>query len=249
MLLLASLSAAPVAASDCQSGLKVGWETWEPFHYQDEQGQMRGYAVEVLNEMARRSQCKLVYLQRPWVRTLTELASGELDIAMEALKTPEREQYAYFSGPYSPTIIQLMYNMQRQKRWQVSALKDLTQYPGLRIGVARGDSFGKEIDAWLAKKPPGILVDVAPTMQANLQKLALNRVDLVFTSSLSAEAVLRDFKLKHIAPLPVSWAVEDAHFAYSKQGMDEATVAQLNAALEAMRKDGTLKQLMQLYRH
>lgn len=236
------------ASSACATGLKVGWDTWAPYHYQDRQGQMQGYAVQVLNEMSKRAACKVIYVQRPWKRTLIELGTGDVHIAMEMLPTAERVKVAYFSGPYSPTVIQLLYNSKIKQRGPIKSLKDLEKLAPLRIGVARGDSFGAEIDRWLAQAHRGIVIDVAPTMQSNLKKLNSNRVDLVFASSMSAAATLRELKLNHLKPIEHQWPIEDAHFAFSRAGVDEATFLKFQAALDQIRSDGTLAQLQQKYR-
>lgn len=248
-VVLSTLINVSVEAGSCLTSLKVSWDTWAPFHYQDAHGQMQGYAVQVLNEMAKRAQCKLSYVQRPWKRTLNELATGDVDLAMETLKTPEREQFALFSGPYSPTVIQLYHNTNSARAWNIRTVADLERYPGVRIGVARGDSFGSEIDQWLAQSHPGIVVDVAPTMQANLQKLAYGRIDLAFASSLSAIAVIKSLRLNTISPLAVGWTIEDAHFAFSKISVSDGDFQRMNQALESMRKDGKLAELVRLYRH
>lgn len=249
VIVLSAVLNGAVEAGSCATGLKVGWDTWAPFHYQDAQGQMQGYAVQVLNEMAQRAQCKLNYVQRPWKRTLIELATGDIDVAMEALKTPEREQSSNFSGPYSPTVVELYHNTRFPRVWNIRTLADLEQYQGTRIGVSRGDSFGPEIDQWLAQTHRGILIDVAPTMHANLQKLAYGRIDLVFASSLSAMAAIQSLRLNTISPLAVSWTIEDAHFAFSKISVSHEDFQRMNQALESMRKDGKLSELIRQYRH
>jgi polar amino acid transport system substrate-binding protein len=247
---LSMLLCLPLAQANslCTMGLKVGWDDWAPYHYKDRQGQLQGYAVHVLNEMSKRAACKVVYVQRPWKRTLIELGKGEVHIAMEALPTAERVKIAYFSGPYSPTVIQLLYNTNNKQHWPIKSLSDLEKLAPLRIGVPRGDSFGAEIDSWLAQNHRGIVIDIAPTVHSNLMKLSSNRVDLVFASSMSAAASLRELKLNHLKPIEHEWPIEDAHFAFSRAGVDEATFLKFQAALDAMRSDGTLQRLQQKYR-
>ncbi|MCX7206468.1 MAG: transporter substrate-binding domain-containing protein [Proteobacteria bacterium] len=166
------------AASPCQRPLMVGWDTWPPYHFKNEKGQMQGLAVEVLVELARRADCPLQFVQMPWKRTLSELSAGKVDLAMEVLKTPERERLIRFSWAYRPSSVHF-FARKNEGRWSFNTLADLSKLGRVALGVSRGDSFGAVLDQWLIAPPPNVSLDIAPTMEINLRKLQHGRVDLV----------------------------------------------------------------------
>jgi ABC-type amino acid transport substrate-binding protein len=70
------------------------------------------------------------------------MARQQLDVAMGALKTPERERFARFSAPYRRASFVLLSHKAAPgstDRWQgITHLADLCQQTGLRLGKLRG---------------------------------------------------------------------------------------------------------------
>ena len=114
-----------LAAEPCARALSVGWDNWPPYHYLSARQQLEGYSVAMLNEAARRAGRQLHYQQMPWPRTLLRLRTGLVDVAMGALKTPERERYALFVPAYNPATVRLWALREQQARWPVHRPEDL----------------------------------------------------------------------------------------------------------------------------
>jgi polar amino acid transport system substrate-binding protein len=236
------------AASPCQRPLMVGWDTWPPYHFKDEQGQMRGLAVEVLVELGRRADCPLQFVQMPWKRTLSELSAGKVDLAMEVLKTPERERLMQFSLPYRPSNVHF-FARKKEGRWSFNTLADLNKLGRVALGVSRGDSYGVVLDQWLIAPPPNVSLDIAPTMEVNLRKLQYGRVDLVLGDLFATQAALYDLKLAdQIVPLAQEWPTQDAYFAFSRISVGEPVFQAFQQALDGIIKDGGLKKIQLRYR-
>jgi polar amino acid transport system substrate-binding protein len=236
------------AASLCLRPLLVGWDVWPPYHFKDDQGQMQGLAVEVLIELGRRVHCPLQFVQMPWKRTLSELVAGKVDLAMEVLKTPERERGMRFSLPYRPSSVHF-FARKKEVRWSFNTLADLNQLGPVALGVSRGDSYGSVLDQWLKVPPPSVGVDVAPTMAVNLRKLQHGRVDLVLGDLFATQAALYDLKLAdEIVPLAQEWRTQDAYFAFSRISVTEPIFQAFQQALDGMIKDGSLKKIQLRYR-
>ncbi|WP_158020808.1 substrate-binding periplasmic protein [Chromobacterium sphagni] len=238
---LCVLCAPAMAAGLCPRPLSVGWDQWPPFHYRTTQGRMAGYAVEVLNAAAQRLGCTLEYRQTPWPRTLQQLQTGQLDIAMQALKTPARERFAWFASGYSPTFIRFWARAERVDRWKVRRLEDIGRLGPLTLGVTRGDSFGPQLDAWLRAPPANVRVEVGGELEGNLRKLQLGRVDLLLASGNAARGILSGLPAKPaVAPLALSWYVGDAYFVFSRGSVPEPLFRAFDGALREMKRDGTL---------
>ena len=77
----------------------MGWVDWQPFSYRNEQQQLRGLEVELLNAIFLRAGYQAKFSEMPWARVLHELKFGTVHLAMSANITAARQQYARFSPP------------------------------------------------------------------------------------------------------------------------------------------------------
>lgn len=102
----------------------MGWSSWHPFSFRDEQQQLQGLDIELLEAIFNRADFEARYIEMPWARTLRELEFGSLQMTMTANKTVQREQFARFSIPYRHESTVLIIRRQDKARWQGS-----TSYP------------------------------------------------------------------------------------------------------------------------
>ncbi len=61
-----------------QCVLKVGWEEWYPFIYKTA-GKFAGSEYDLLQRLASKAGCQLVYIEASWDDSLKMLAEGKLD--------------------------------------------------------------------------------------------------------------------------------------------------------------------------
>ncbi|OHX17699.1 hypothetical protein BI343_10635 [Chromobacterium amazonense] len=224
--------------------MSVGWDEWPPFHYLGRDEQVAGYSVALLNQAAARLGCSMNYQRLPWPRTLQQLRLGQLDAAMQALKTPEREAYACFVQGYSPTLVQLWARRDRMARWPVRKLEDLGRLGHLRLGVTRGDSYGDTLDHWLQAPPPSVSVDVGETLDGSFRKLQLGRIDLLLATSITAQReVARLPQSPQMVALPPKWLAGQAYYVFSRRSVSARQCRAFADALQAMRQDGTVARL------
>jgi PAS domain-containing protein len=98
MLVLAASLSAPVVLSS-PSTLKIGVGRIVPVAYFDENGTAVGFAVDVINEAARRE-----HISVSWVRIKKsfkeDLQSGRIDLLSAGMATEERKQMFYVSEPW-----------------------------------------------------------------------------------------------------------------------------------------------------
>ncbi len=91
----------PGAAFAATGPLKVGFGHVPPITYRDQAGNAAGFAVEVLNEAARRARITLRWVPSGTSREVEDgLASGRLDLIPAAMITPERSARFYVSEPW-----------------------------------------------------------------------------------------------------------------------------------------------------
>ncbi|UTH74379.1 ABC transporter substrate-binding protein [Chromobacterium sp. IIBBL 290-4] len=238
------LIAAPAWAERCPLPLSVGWEERPPYHYLGRDGRPAGYSVELLSKAAANMGCRLSYRRMPWSRTLQELRLGTLDVAMQALRTKEREAYACFVPGYSISLVRLWVRRDHQAQWPVSKLEDLGRVGLLRLGVMRGDSYGERVDGWLKKPPPSVRIDTGETLESGLRKLQLGRVDLLLaTMDTVPNELARLPQQPAIVALPPVWRVGGAFYVFSKSSVSPALCGAFSAQLLRMKRDGTVDKL------
>jgi polar amino acid transport system substrate-binding protein len=81
--------------------LTVGTDLpYPPFEYR-EGGELTGFDVEIMDEIASRIGLETEYVDSPFDTIFTDLANGQFDVVISgATITPEREQEVDFSDPY-----------------------------------------------------------------------------------------------------------------------------------------------------
>lgn len=98
MLIVVALLAAPVVLASSPA-LKIGVGRIVPIAYFDENGTAVGFAVDVMNEAARRERIAV-----SWVRIRNsfkeDLQSGRIDLLPAGMATEERKQMFYVSEPW-----------------------------------------------------------------------------------------------------------------------------------------------------
>ncbi|MEN7433270.1 transporter substrate-binding domain-containing protein [Chromobacterium sp. TRC.1.1.SA] len=233
-----------MAGGLCGKPIQVGWEERPPYHYQGRDGRPAGYSVELLNQAAARIGCRLAYRQIPWSRTLQELKLGTVDVAMQALKTPEREAYACFVPGYSSSLVRLWARGDYAAHWPVSQPQDLGKLGMVRLGVTHGDSYGDVWDHWL-KAPPGMVrIDAGETLAGNLRKLQLGRIDLLLaTMDTAPNELARLPQQPAIVALSPVWPIGGAFYVFSKRSVSPELCQAFAGALRDMKRDGMVDRL------
>ncbi|KUM05642.1 hypothetical protein AWB61_13190 [Chromobacterium sp. F49] len=200
--------------------------------------------MELLNQAAARLGCRLTYRQMPWSRNLQELRLGTVDVAMQALKTPEREAYACFVPGYSSAQVRLWARADRAARWPVAQLQDLSRLGLVRLGVTHGDSYGDAWDRWLKAPPATVRVDAGETLAGSLRKLQLGRIDLLLaTMDTLPNELARLPQQPAIVALPPAWRAGGAFYVFSKRSVPAELCRAFAGALRDMKRDGVVDRL------
>lgn len=137
-----------IGATDCV--LRVGWDQWPPY-ISKKDGKFNGPEFTFLQQNADASGCKLKMIQAPWARALKMLETQRLDLLYGAGHSAERAQYAKFSIPYRQEhfdLVTLATKRTHSPSISLSQWIRATQHTHetVKIGIFRGDFYGKEIE-------------------------------------------------------------------------------------------------------
>ncbi|HCT5132744.1 TPA: amino acid ABC transporter substrate-binding protein [Aeromonas hydrophila] len=186
-----------------QESLLVGWSSWHPFSFRDEQQQLQGLDIDLLEAIFNRAGFHANYSEMPWARVLRELEFGTIQLTMSANQTAERDLYARFTLPYRNEETVLLIRRQDKGRWQeITQLSDLLSRPDFTIGLLRDFDYGTDfrtfmqspqmqqrllvrlkmeplIKLLLAGRIQGVVMDPMGLQQLNLAGLPLDQLTIL----------------------------------------------------------------------
>jgi len=235
-LLLALPAAADSLAAIKKNGvLNIGLEgTYPPFGYQDEDGKLVGFDVDVARAVAERMGLKPNFIPAKWEGILAALDVGRFDIvANQVTMTSAREKVYDFSTPYTYSGLQLLVRKDRLK--DIKGPDDLA---GKKVGVLLGTNH----EQWLQANTPKAEIRTYEDDATRNQDLLVGRIDAIMNDRLIVQSTTKRYGGQLVATgEPLSHEREALAI---KKGNAELLAA-VNAALASLAADGTLTKISQ----
>ena len=239
-LLLALALALPAAGRAApKEELRVGTEgVYAPFTFADEKGTLTGYDVEVIRAVAEKAGLTATFLPTPWDSIFLGLEAKKFDlVANQIAKTPEREKKYLFTQDYLVSGAQIIV------RKDGPALDGLAALGGKKVGTGVGSNYTKLLEDWNAGHDPKIALKYYDgNLTSVLQDLVAGRIDATVNDRLTVgyDAGKLNLPVKTVGK-PI--ALVPSHFVVRKDAAGEALVKRLDAAITALKQDGTLAKL------
>lgn len=235
-------SSAGAAAPSAQV-ITVGTEgVYAPFTFTDEKGELTGYDIDVVREIAKRVGLEVRFLPTPWDGMFLGLEAKKFDlIANQISKTPEREKKYLFTDDYLVSGAQIIVRGDRP-----GTFGGLDSLAGLKVGTGVGSNYSKLLEDWNAKggRPAIDVKYYDGNLTTVLQDIVARRLDATVNDRLTAGYNVKQLKLDvKVVGTPI--ALVPSHFVVRKGPEGEALVRKLNEGLAALKKDGTLARLSQ----
>jgi cystine transport system substrate-binding protein len=235
-LVLVLLAAFPAAADSLaaikQRGvLRIGCEgTYSPFCYQDEQGNLVGFDVDIAKAVAGKMGLKPEFTPAKWEGILAALNSDRFDAVFNQVTMSEERKKAYdFSQPYTYSGLQILVRKDHLK--DIKGPDDLA---GKKVGVLLGTNH----EQWLREHTPKADIRTYEDDASRNQDLLVGRIDAILNDRLIVGAAEKIYGGQIMPTGPL--VSETRQAAAVKKGNDEL-VAAINQALQALSADGTLK--------
>ncbi len=215
---------------------------YRPFVYYDSNYNLTGLDIDILNEVGKRAGLTMRFYDMAFDGLLDSLEVGQVDlIAGGVSSTDARKERAVFSTVYytGDAVIAASAN--------ANILDTLTgaEMKNMRIGVQRGSSFDQWVKTNLVAE--GLIstqsVFTYATIDAAMKSLRNGSLDLVMLDKETYDSDYKDsmnFKIVND-----SIAVENYVFCAAKNNQE--LIEKVNTALNTMRNDGTLQQLIDKY--
>jgi polar amino acid transport system substrate-binding protein/arginine/ornithine transport system substrate-binding protein len=242
-LLLASLLAATASHAQAPDWkkIRVGVEgNYPPFSKMGADGKLAGFDIDIAQALCARLGAECTLVQQEWDGMMPALAAKKFDMIVASMTiTEERRKAALFSDPY--------YDV--PSRWvaKAGAFKDATPaaLKGKRIIVLRNSPRAKFV-AERYKDSDMLLVNKENDVY---MELAAGRGDIGFGSSVvSSEAFLKKPEGKGYAQVGPTVRLDgDGGVGIALRKGDGALRDKVNAALKAIKADGSYKKLADRY--
>lgn len=247
--LLSALAATVVLCSVSVQAcvLRMAAETDFPPHLILKEQGWQGQSVELLQLLAREVGCELTFINSPWLRSLVQINSGELDVVSHLSYSEARKSDFAFIGPHHIESIWLIGDPDTLPR--ISTLQDLSQDVDLgRIAELNGAYYGEEFE--LLKQSPFFarqLVSIS-SIQDKLALLEAGRVNAILedVSVLQYWQTHQYKNAKKYQPLVLVYQ-SPVYFGFSKRTLSKAMLVKLQQAWQKLHEQGLIAHTVQRY--
>lgn len=225
--------------------IRMGWQPWADYLYEQENGAIAGLEVDILTEALKRVDCRLVFQSRAlWKRHISSSRSGDFDVIYSAAYSRDWTEWGYYSKPYRLEATRVFVHRDRP----LADTKTLAALAKVELAALKGAFYGNEIDDFVARHKARITLTMGSPQLARL--LVTGRVDAVIGDHRSIPFGARLVDGGHlIVEHPLSVSTTPVHFLFSKSSVDKAFVDRFNGALDSMQADKTLTRILQRYNY
>ena len=208
---------------------------WQPWSFHDESDTLVGYDVEVSRAIAEKLGVEPEYVESDWDSLFAGLDAGRYDLVCNGVEVTEERAKTYdFTTPYGYIHTALAV---RKDNEDIKSFEDLA---GKTTANSPASTYMELAESY------GATVQGIDTLEETIQLLTAGRIDATLNADVSFYDYLNvhpdaDFKL-------VAQTEEASHVAIPVLKSDDTSFLDaLNSAIEALRADGTLKELSEKY--
>ncbi len=209
---------------------------YPPFEYVDEDGNITGFDVDIINAIAEKQGLEVQLVNTRWDGIFVALASGEFDMVISAATiTDERKETVNFTDPYFNAG--QMIAVRKEDAGNITSPDDL---PGLTVGVqlgTTGDIAASEME--------GVTVERYDEITQAFQALANGSVDAIVNDGPVSADIIRSNPEFNCTMVGEPFTDELYGMAVRKELPD--LLASLNEGLAAIKADGTYDEIYNKY--
>lgn len=220
--------------------LQVVTLQYPPFEY-EEQGAIKGIAVDIVKEVFARMQQPITITLYPFARALNMIKESEADAIFTFSKLPERETYADYP---SEVLIEQTISLFVQQDAPITYDGDISSLRSYTCGVIRGAQYGPVSDEAMKI----MKVEEVTDHRQNVLKLVNNRLDVILGPRLVILFTIKELgqqgAVKELSP---SLETVPTYLAFSKTRIAPEIKVQFERLLKELKDDGTYDKIIQAY--
>ncbi|KJR39825.1 arginine ABC transporter substrate-binding protein [Vibrio navarrensis] len=237
-ILLASLIGLVSANAAAQQEIKFAMEaTYAPFEYMDENNQIQGFDVDLANALCKQMQAKCSFHNQAFDSLIPALKFKRYDAAISAMDITEArlEQVSFTDAYYdnSAAFVSIAGKVADQ-----GALK------GKRVGVQNGSTH----QSYLLEQMAGVTAVPYASYQDAFIDMKNGRIDSVFgDTAVVAEWFKKENNLAYVGEYVTNAQYFGNGFGIAVNKDNQKLVADLNAALQAVKANGEYQTIFNQY--
>jgi len=196
-------------------------------------GRFVGTSTEIVERMMAAVGIDYTIEALPWGRAYQMTLRGENTCLFSTNRTPEREPLFKWVGPMT------------SGGWALFARADSSIQPMRSVEEARPYTIGTRVNDAVETyllSTAGLHIESVSNIELNIKKLESRRIDLWATGTLMGPYLARQERLKI---KPVLLLRESEVSLACNLSVSDETIVKLNAALEGLRRDGTIEKIIE----
>lgn len=227
-----------------QAPLSVGWELWYPYQYHNAKQQLTGLDLDIFNAIIKQADLSVTFTELPWKRHLHYLKTGEMDLAMGASFTQERNIYSDYSIPYRKETVKLYVKKGKADSIILNNLADLISSPYM-IGVEGGYYYGKAYQELIKQTKFRSQINEVIDIEENVQLLLKGHIDGFLVDPVTMKAFVNKYKMQgEFEQHPITIYSDDIYIMVSKKINDKTVLPKINKAIAELKQNGKLAEII-----
>lgn len=225
--------------ADAQEIIVGTGNVYQPFVYLDENGDLKGYDVEVLKAIDERlPEYTFKYESLDFKNILTSLSSGKVQLAAHQYETNEERQAKYLYGKVGYTDYTSYIVVDGDTDNDFKTLDDLK---GKKVSTSNGSNFAYLLEEYNKKNDNAIeIVYTDGTGDVVVKQLKNGSVDAILSTKYDVNKLNNQFDANlQASSEPVN--VSKTYFIYEKG--EEKLQEAVDTALQSLIDDGTLAEI------
>lgn len=224
--------------------IRVGYAAYPPYVIKDlKTGELSGYDVDIVNEMATRMGVKVEWVETTWQTFVSDLQTGKFDLlGVAAFETVPRWEQISFTSPLGYFVGVAGLTKKGENRFQ--KIEDLNQ-KGITISVPQGWNAQFYADKYLSRASIKSFPGDTPALA--IADAVTGNSDVALADGPSMQQYLEQNSNQNMKVLFIDNPVEIDRASLGVRKGDIEWLTFLNGAIETMRADGTLKSIAKKY--
>ncbi len=226
----------------CAQELKFTTQDFPPFSYKIN-GAVSGPAVDIIRRVCTEMNTKCSFRLLPWSRAQQQVRDGKANGMFVIGWNKKRSKWVHFTPPILNTEYGIFVN--RSNSLKFAKLPDLSGYKVGVYGPSNTSNSLNKIRAKMAKDGlKAISIDMRPDDESGFKKLALGRIDAVFSNRDVGHALIAKLGLKDKIRYSGSQRKLKYYIGFSMAHNDKEVLKAFDAAYKNLHKIGAVKKIL-----
>jgi len=215
----------------------IAFDSANPPYMYEAGGNPAGLYPAIFKEAFSRMGVQAIFIALPWKRALSECDAGKAGIGGIYQNDERLKKYDYSSPYYEEHIA--VYTL-KSSGFIYSSTADLY---GKTVGVLQGWSYGDDFDKAVAAGK--IKKEEVASDATNMTKLSNKRLDAILSIVESGDAEVSKQNLSGTVVRQQKYiATSSVYLVFNKTANKKETLSKFDAAISAMKKDGTFDRIV-----